>query len=56
MNKLMIYGAAGYTGRMAAAHARAAGLPLVLAGRDGAPLAGLASALDAEIPRVCARR
>lgn len=48
MKKLMIYGAAGYTGRMAAGYARAAGLRLVVAGRDRAPLADLASALDAE--------
>lgn len=48
MKKLMIYGAAGYTGRMAAGYARAAGVRLVVAGRDRAPLAHLASALDAE--------
>lgn len=48
MSKLMIYGAAGYTGRMAAAHAKAAGLRLVVAGRDRAPLADLASVLDVE--------
>jgi len=34
MKKLMIYGAAGYTGGMAAEHAASLGLPLVLAGRD----------------------
>lgn len=33
MKKLMIYGASGYTGRMAAGHAVAAGLDVVLAGR-----------------------
>jgi short subunit dehydrogenase-like uncharacterized protein len=39
MNKLMIYGATGYTGRMAAEHAKAAaGTPIVLAGRNEAPL------------------
>lgn len=48
MNTLMIYGAAGYTGRMAAAYAKAAGLRLVVAGRDRAPLADLASVLDVE--------
>ena len=34
MNTLMIYGAAGYTGGMAAEHAASAGLNLVLAGRQ----------------------
>lgn len=34
MNTLMIYGAAGYTGGMAAEHAASAGLDLVLAGRE----------------------
>lgn len=34
MNTLMIYGAAGYTGGMAAEHAASAGLNLVLAGRE----------------------
>jgi hypothetical protein len=34
MKKLMIYGAAGYTGGMAAEHAASAGLDLVLAGRE----------------------
>jgi len=38
MKTLMIYGASGYPGRMAAAHAKEAGLKLVLAGRDEAPL------------------
>ena len=41
--KLMIYGAAGYTARLATGYARAAGLDLVLAGRDGAKLAALGS-------------
>ncbi|MGI4748482.1 MAG: saccharopine dehydrogenase family protein [Janthinobacterium lividum] len=44
MTKLMIYGASGYTGRMATEHAKAAGLDLVLAGRSEAPLAALGSA------------
>ena len=48
MVKLMIYGATGYTGRMAAERARAAGLDLVLGGRDEARLAKLASQLAAE--------
>lgn len=34
MNTLMIYGAAGYTGGMAAEHAASAGLDLILAGRE----------------------
>jgi len=45
MTKLMIYGATGYTGRMAAEHAIAAGTPIVLGGRSEAPLAKLASEL-----------
>ena len=48
MKKLMIYGATGYTGRMAAEHARAAGTPLVLAGRSEATLAKLAAELGAQ--------
>jgi short subunit dehydrogenase-like uncharacterized protein len=48
MPKVMIYGATGYTGRMAAEHANAAGLPLVLAGRSAQPLASLANELDVE--------
>jgi short subunit dehydrogenase-like uncharacterized protein len=47
MKTLMIYGATGYTGRMAADHAKAAGIDLVLAGRSEAPLAELASKLGA---------
>lgn len=45
MKNMMIYGATGYTGRMAAQHAHAAGTPLVLAGRNEATLATLASEL-----------
>ena len=45
MKKLMIYGATGYTGRMAAQRAAAAGTPLILAGRSEAPLAALAASL-----------
>lgn len=41
-NALMIYGAAGYTGRMAAAQAKALGLEPILAGRDEQVLAELA--------------
>lgn len=50
MNKLMIYGAAGYTGRMATANARAAGVDLVLAGRpqNKEKMAALAAEMDAE--------
>lgn len=48
MKKLMIYGATGYTGRMVTAHARAAGTPIILAGRSQGPLALLASEVDVE--------
>jgi len=50
MTKLMIYGAAGYTGRMAATHARAHGLDFVIAGRpqDEVKLAPLADELGVE--------
>ena len=48
MKKLMIYGATGYTGRMAAEHASAAGTPLILAGRSEATLVTLAASLDVE--------
>lgn len=49
MNTLMIYGAAGYTGGMAAEHAASAGLNLVLAGRekDRATLEAMADRLGA---------
>lgn len=48
MTKLMIYGATGYTGRMAAKHAKAAGTPLVLAGRSEEALSRLAAELGVE--------
>lgn len=48
MNTLMIYGAPGYTGRMAAARAKEAGLSLVLAGRDEEPLQAMAAALGVQ--------
>ncbi|WP_244483770.1 saccharopine dehydrogenase NADP-binding domain-containing protein [Rhizobium sp. Root482] len=48
MTKLMIYGATSYTGRMAAEHARTAGTPLVLAGRNEAALSKLASELGVD--------
>lgn len=44
----MIYGATGYTGRMAAEHASMAGLKPVLAGRDAACLAMLGERLGCE--------
>lgn len=51
MKKLMIYGATGYTGGMAAQHAASAGLGLVLAGRPQrlAALETLAKHLGAEV-------
>lgn len=45
MTHLMIYGATGYTGRMAAAHAKTMGLPILIAGRDEEPLRALAEEL-----------
>lgn len=48
MKTLMIYGAAGYTGRMTAGHAKAAGLNVIVAGRDAAELAKLASELGVD--------
>lgn len=48
MAKLMIYGATGYTGRMVAEHAKAAGTPVVLAGRNQVALSKLAADLGLE--------
>jgi short subunit dehydrogenase-like uncharacterized protein len=48
MKKLMIYGATGYTGRMVAEHAQAAGTPIIVGGRSQGPLAVLASELGVE--------
>ncbi|MBO9196985.1 saccharopine dehydrogenase NADP-binding domain-containing protein [Rhizobium sp. 16-449-1b] len=48
MTKLMIYGATGYTGRMAAGHAKKAGTPIVLAGRNEATLSALSAELGVE--------
>jgi short subunit dehydrogenase-like uncharacterized protein len=50
MTKLMIYGAAGYTGRMAAANAKKAGLTVLVAGReqDKAKFVALAAELGIE--------
>lgn len=45
MGTLMIYGATGYTGRLAAEHAAAAGLDLILGGRDTTRLAAQADRL-----------
>jgi short subunit dehydrogenase-like uncharacterized protein len=45
MKKLMIYGATGYTGRMAAEHAKALGLDFVIAGRNADRLVPLAAQL-----------
>jgi len=45
MKTLMIYGAAGYTGRMVAEQARAVGLSPILAGRDRAALSEVAERL-----------
>lgn len=42
----MIYGATGYTGRMAAEHAKALGLDLVIAGRTAEKLQSLAAQLN----------
>jgi short subunit dehydrogenase-like uncharacterized protein len=47
-NTLMIYGAAGYTGRMAVTQAKALGLDTMLAGRDEQVLAKLA--LESGLP------
>jgi short subunit dehydrogenase-like uncharacterized protein len=48
MGTLMIYGATGYTGRMVAGHAAAAGLNPILGGRDTARLASLADELGSD--------
>lgn len=48
MKKLMIYGATGYTGRMVAQSAAAAGTPLILAGRNESALAALAARVDGD--------
>ena len=45
MGALMIYGATGYTGRLAAEHAAAAGLDLILGGRNTTRLAAQADRL-----------
>ncbi|TWC62004.1 short subunit dehydrogenase-like uncharacterized protein [Pseudomonas sp. SJZ103] len=48
MKTLMIYGATGYTGRMAAEHAKKLGLALVIAGRNAERLASLAAQLEVQ--------
>jgi short subunit dehydrogenase-like uncharacterized protein len=45
MNTLLIYGASGYTGRMATEYAKAAGLNVIAAGRDQAKITRLATEL-----------
>jgi short subunit dehydrogenase-like uncharacterized protein len=45
MGGLLIYGANGYTGQLAARHARVLGLPAVLAGRNGEALKALGDEL-----------
>jgi len=47
--KLMIYGATGYTGRLVAAEAVEAGVRAVLAGRDAGKLGALADSLSAPL-------
>jgi short subunit dehydrogenase-like uncharacterized protein len=46
MSKLLIYGATGYTGRMVARQAKAAGLDFVIAGRSREKLAAFAKELE----------
>ena len=46
MKKLMIYGATGYMGRMAAEHAAAQGLDVIVAGRNQERLRALAAQLN----------
>ncbi|KAK8062000.1 hypothetical protein PG994_008366 [Apiospora phragmitis] len=45
-SRVIIYGAAGYTGRLASEHAKALGLPTILVGRARASIVGLAILLD----------
>ncbi|WP_316675039.1 saccharopine dehydrogenase NADP-binding domain-containing protein [uncultured Tolumonas sp.] len=45
MNSLLIYGASGYTGRMAAGYAKAAGLNVIAAGRDPSKITRVATEL-----------
>ena len=48
MKMLMIYGATGYTGRLIAEYARAAGVTFILGGRDREKLAGRAAELHTD--------
>lgn len=45
MNIVMIYGASGYTGRMVSKHAKAIGLNIIIAGRDGRKMKALETEL-----------
>ncbi len=45
--EIVVYGASGYTGRLIAAELARRGLPMILAGRNGAKLEAVASGLDA---------
>jgi len=47
--RIVLFGATGYTGRLTAGAMARAGLPLVLAGRDGVKLAQLAEALASPV-------
>ncbi|MFN8111585.1 MAG: saccharopine dehydrogenase NADP-binding domain-containing protein [Solirubrobacterales bacterium] len=46
--EIVIYGASGYTGRLIAAELAGRGMPIVLAGRNGAKLEAVASGLQAD--------
>ncbi|KAK7985793.1 hypothetical protein PG996_004966 [Apiospora saccharicola] len=46
MSRVMIYGASGYTGRLASEQAKTLNLPLILAGRSEAAVAHVATSLD----------
>ncbi|KAK8123162.1 NAD(P)-binding protein [Apiospora sp. TS-2023a] len=46
MARVMIYGASGYTGRLASEQAKTLNLPLILAGRSEAAVAHVATSLD----------
>ncbi|KAK8097753.1 uncharacterized protein PG998_013239 [Apiospora kogelbergensis] len=47
MARIMIYGANGYTGRLASEHAKTLDIPLILAGRSEAAIAHVAASLNA---------
>ena len=48
--EIVVYGASGYTGRLIAAELADRGLPIVIAGRNGAKLEAVAAGLDASAP------